>query len=131
VDPPVVTVTTNYTGANADIMESQVTEVLEESINGIAGIRTLSSISGDGRSTITVEFELDVDMEAAANDVRDRVAQALRNLPPDVDPPIVAKSDADANPILSMTIQSDQRSLLELSEIANNYFKERLQTIPG
>lgn len=131
VDPPVVTVTTNYTGANADIMESQVTEPLEESINGIAGIRSLTSISGDGRSTITVEFELDVDMEAAANDVRDRVARSLRNLPPDVDPPIVAKSDADANPILSMTIQSDQRNLLELSEIANNYFKERLQTIPG
>ncbi len=131
VDPPVVTVTTNYTGANADIMESQVTEPLEESINGIEGIRTLTSISGDGRSTITVEFELNVNMEAAANDVRDRVARARNNLPADVDPPIVVKSDADANPILSMTIQSDQRSLMELSEIANNQFKERLQTIPG
>ncbi len=131
VDPPVITVTSNYTGANADIMESQVTEPLEESINGIAGIRSLTSVSSDGRSTITVEFELDVDLEAAANDVRDRVSRAIRNLPPDVEPPIVVKSDADASPILSMTIQSDQRTLLELSEIANDHFKERLQTIPG
>ncbi|MBP8822315.1 MAG: efflux RND transporter permease subunit [Flavobacteriales bacterium] len=131
VDPPIITVTTNYTGANADIIESQITEILEESINGIAGIRTLNSISSDGRSTITVEFGLDVDLEAAANDVRDRVSRAVRNLPPDADPPIVAKSDADSSPILSMTIQSDQRSLLELSDLATNVFKERLQTIPG
>ncbi|MBX2984275.1 MAG: efflux RND transporter permease subunit [Flavobacteriales bacterium] len=131
VDPPVITVTTNYTGANADIMESQVTEVLEESINGISGIRSLTSISSDGRSNITVEFELDVDLEAAANDVRDRVSRAIRNLPPDVDPPITVKSDADAGSIVSMTIQSDQRDLLELTDIAINQFKERLQTIPG
>ena len=131
VDPPIITVTTNYVGANADIVESQITELLEESINGIAGIRTLTSVSSDGRSTITVEFELDVDLEAAANDVRDRVSRSLRNLPADVDPPIVAKSDADSNPILSMTIQSDQRNMLELTQIANDVFKERLQTIPG
>ena len=131
VDPPIITVTTNYTGANADIIESQITEILEESINGIAGIRTLSSISSDGRSTITVEFNLDVDLEAAANDVRDRVSQAVRNLPNDADPPIVTKSDADSSPIISMTIQSDQRSLLELTDLATNVFKERLQTIPG
>lgn len=131
VDPPIITVTTNYIGANADIIESQITEILEESINGIAGIRSLSSISSDGRSNITVEFELDVDLEAAANDVRDRVSQAVRNLPQDCDPPIVAKSSADASPIVSLTIQSDERSLLELSQIANDIFKERLQTIPG
>ncbi|MBK7753161.1 MAG: efflux RND transporter permease subunit [Flavobacteriales bacterium] len=131
VDPPIITVTTNYVGANADIIESQITEVLEESINGIAGIRTLTSVSSDGRSTITVEFELDVDLEAAANDVRDRVSRSLKNLPLDVEPPIVAKSDADSNPIVSMTIQSDQRNLLELSQIANDVFKERLQTIAG
>ncbi len=131
VDPPVVTVTTNYTGANADVMESQITEILEESVNGIAGIRSISSISTDGRSTITVEFELGIDMEAAANDVRDRVSRAIRRLPPDVDPPVVVKSDADAFPILSMTIQSPNRNMLELSDIANRLFKERLQTIPG
>ncbi|MCC6937811.1 MAG: efflux RND transporter permease subunit [Flavobacteriales bacterium] len=131
VDPPVITVTTNYVGANADIIESQITEVLEEQINGIAGIRNLTSVSSDGRSTITVEFELDVDLEAAANDVRDRVSGSLRDLPTDVDPPIVAKSDADSSPIVAMTVQSDQRSMLELSQIANDVFKERLQTIPG
>ncbi len=131
VDPPIITVTTNYTGANADIIESQITEPLEESINGISGIKTLSSTSSDGRSTITVEFDLSVDLEAAANDVRDRVSRAVRNLPLDADPPIVVKSDADADAILSITVQSDQRSLLELTEIGNNIFKERLQTIPG
>jgi multidrug efflux pump len=131
VDPPIITVTTNYTGANADIIESQVTEPLEESINGIAGIRSLTSTSSDGRSTISVEFELDVDLEAAANDVRDRVSRAIKTLPPDVDPPITVKSDADASSIVAMTIQSDQRSLLELTDIATNQFKERLQTIPG
>ncbi|MCB0293553.1 MAG: efflux RND transporter permease subunit, partial [Calditrichaeota bacterium] len=131
VDPPVITVTTNYVGANADIIEKQITEVLEESINGIAGITSLTSVSADGRSTVTVEFDLDMDLEAAANDVRDRVSQAVRNLPTDADPPIVVKSNADSSPILSMTMQSDQRSMLELSEIANNNFKERLQTIPG
>jgi hydrophobe/amphiphile efflux-1 (HAE1) family protein len=131
IDPPVVTVTTNYPGANADIIESQITESLEESVNGIDGIKTLTSISSDGRSTITVEFELSVDMEAAANDVRDKVSRAVRNLPPDADPPIVQKSDADAETILSISVQSDKRTLLELSEIGNNMFKERLQTVPG
>lgn len=131
VDPPVVTVMTNYTGANADVIESQITEPLEESINGIAGIRSLTSVSSDGRSTITVEFELGIDMEAAANDVRDRVSRAMRNLPPDTDPPIVIKSDADATAILSLTIQSESRDLMELSDIASTLFKERLQTIPG
>ncbi len=131
VDPPVVTVTTNYIGANADVIESQITEPLEESINGIAGIRSLTSISSDGRSNITVEFELGVDMEAAANDVRDRVSRAIRSIPPDTDPPIVSKSDADANPIFAITLQSNARNLMELSDIANNVFKERLQTIPG
>lgn len=131
VDPPVVTVQTNYTGANADVIESQITEPLEESINGIAGIRSITSISSDGRSTITVEFELGVDMEAASNDVRDRVSRAVRNIPPDTDPPIVTKSDADANPIFALTLRSSARDLMELSDIANNVFKERLQTIPG
>jgi multidrug efflux pump len=131
VDPPIVTVTTTYPGANAEVIESQITEPLEESINGIAGIRTLSSQSRDGSSNISVEFEIGTDMEAAANDVRDRVSRAIRNLPPDVDPPRIVKSDADANPIYILTLQSDKRNLLELSEIANNFFKERLQTIPG
>src|SRR5512137_1227462 len=112
VDPPVITVSTSYVGANADVIESQITEPLEESINGIAGIRSLSSISSDGRSNITVEFELGVDMEAAANDVRDRVSRAIRNLPVDTDPPIVTKSDADASPIVVITLQSSTRDLM-------------------
>lgn len=131
VDAPIVTVQTNYTGANADVIEAQITEPLEESINGISGINSLTSTSADGRSTIRVEFELGVDMDVAANDVRDRVSRAGRNLPPDVDPPVISKSDADASPILSVTIQSDRHTLLELSAIANDVFKERLQTIPG
>ncbi|MBU3742834.1 MAG: efflux RND transporter permease subunit, partial [Candidatus Kapabacteria bacterium] len=131
VDPPIVNVTTTYVGANAEVMESQITEPLEESINGIAGIRSLTSTSADGRSTIVVEFDLGEDLEAATNDVRDRVARAQRNLPPDCDPPIVAKQDANSNAIIVATVQSDTRKLNELSEIANNVFKERLQTIPG
>src|SRR5690606_14060806 len=131
VDPPIITVSTTYVGANADVIESQITEPIEESVNGIAGIRSLTSVSRDGRSSITVEFDLDVDLEAAANDVRDRVSRAIRNLPPDVEVPIVTKADADATPIVFMSVKSDTRNLLELSELANNVFKERFQTIPG
>jgi len=131
VDPPIITVATNYRGANAEVIETQITEPLEESINGIAGIRSITSVSRDGRSTITVEFELGVDLEQAANDVRDRVSRAMANLPPDVDPPIVTKADADAQPIVFLNVKSDRRNLLELTRIAEELFKERLQTIPG
>lgn len=131
VDPPIVTVSTNYVGASADVIESQITEPLEESINGIAGIRTLTSVSREGRSTITVEFDLDVDMEAATNDVRDRVSRAMRLLPPDVDNPIVSKADADSSPIVFLSVSSDVRNPLEVSEIANTLIRERMQTIPG
>ncbi|MCC5923092.1 MAG: efflux RND transporter permease subunit [Crocinitomicaceae bacterium] len=131
VDPPIITVTTNYVGANADIIESQITERLEEAISEVQGIKTLSSISSDGRSTITVEFDLGMDLDNAANDIRDKVAGAVRNIPQDADPPIVAKSDADAETIFSLTVQSSSKSLLELTELGNNVFKERLQTIPG
>jgi multidrug efflux pump len=131
VDPPIVTVSTNYIGANADVIESQITEPLEESVNGIAGIRTLTSVSREGRSTITVEFELEVDLETAANDVRDRVSRAQGNLPADADPPTVTKADADASPIVFLNVDSDRRDLLDLSAIADNIFKEQLQTIPG
>ena len=131
VDPPMITVSTSYVGANADVIESQITEPLEESLNGVSGIRSLVSSSSEGRSNIRVEFELGIDLEAAANDVRDRVSRAIRSLPPDTDPPVVAKADADASPIISITVRSDRRDPLELSQIANNDIKERLQTIPG
>ncbi len=131
IDPPIITVSTGYVGANADVIESQITEPLEEQINGIAGIRSLTSTSRDGRSQITVEFDVSIDLEAAANDVRDRVSIARSRLPQDVDPPTVAKADADAVPIVFLNVKSDKRNLLQLSDIAQNIFKERLQTING
>ena len=131
VDPPIVTVTTNYTGSSADIIESQITEPLEEEINSVNGIKTMSSISADGRSTIKIEFDLGMNMDNAANDIRDKVSQAIRNLPPDSDPPIVQKSDADSQTIFALTVQSEKRSLLELSDIGLNIFKEQLQTVKG
>ena len=131
IDPPIITVSTNYVGANADVIESQITEPLEEQINGIAGIRSLTSVSRDGRSSITVEFDVSIDLEAAANDVRDRVSIARSRLPQDIDPPTVSKADADAIPIIFLNVKSDKRNLLALTDIAQNIFKERLQTIPG
>jgi multidrug efflux pump len=131
VDPPIINVQTSYPGANSDVIETQITEPLEQSINGIPGIRSLTSISSQGMSNITVEFELSIDMETAANDTRDKVSQAQRQLPQDCDPPVVAKADADANPIMLVTIESDKRSLLELSEVAELTIKEQLQTISG
>lgn len=131
VDPPIITVSTSYIGANADVIESQITEPLEDQINGIAGIKNLTSVSREGRSTVTVEFDLDIDLETAASDVRARVSRAVGNLPPDADPPVVTKADADARPIVFFNIKSDSRNLLQLSDIAENYFKERVQTIPG
>lgn len=131
VDNPIITVHTSYTGANADVIESQITEPLEQQINGIAGIRSLTSRSQQGSSYITIEFELDVDLETAANDVRDKVSRAQRYLPKDCDPPTVTKQDADASPIMQITVQSSTRSLLEISEIASLSIKERLQSIPN
>lgn len=130
VDNPVISVTCSYAGANADVIENQITEPLEQNINGIPGIRSLTSVSQQGQCRITVEFELSVDLETAANDVRDKVSRAQRFLPKDCDPPTVAKSDADAMPIMMVAISSDKRSLLELSEIADLTVKEQLQTIP-
>ncbi|WP_419510267.1 efflux RND transporter permease subunit [Alistipes sp.] len=129
VDNPIISVSCSYPGANADVIENQITEPLEQNINGIPGIRSMSSVSRQGQSRITVEFELSVDLETAANDVRDKVSRAQRFLPRDCDPPTVTKADADATPILMVTIQSDKRSLLELSEIADLTVKEQLQTI--
>ena len=132
IDPPIITVKTNYAGANADVIESQITEPLEKVLNGIEGVRTISSASNQGSSTITVEFNLDANIEAAANDVRDKVSQAVRQLPQDIDGlPTVTKSDANSDAILSMTIQSDSKNQLELSAFAENVIAERLQTIPG
>ncbi len=131
VDPPVISVTTNYPGANSDVIETQITEPLEQSLNGIEGIEVIRSESQEQSSRITIEFDLDRDLEAAANDVRDRVSSAQRNLPPDVENPVVRKADADAMPIIFMFVQSDTKNIMEVTEYANNVIKERLQTITG
>jgi multidrug efflux pump len=132
IDPPVITVRTNYTGANADVIESQITEPLEKAINGIEGIRTISSASNQGSSIITVEFNIGSNLEASANDVRDKVSQAVRLLPQDIDaPPVVTKSDANSDAIISMTVQSNTRNQLEVCDYATNVLLEKLQTIPG
>jgi len=132
IDPPNVNVQTNYAGANADIIESQITEPLEKSINGIAGIKNITSSSSVGVSSINIEFHLGTDLEAAANDVRDKVSQAVRSLPQDLtSPPVVSKADANADAIISMTVQSNSRNPLQITEYANNNLLERLQTIPG
>lgn len=132
IDPPVITVRTNYTGANADVIESQITEPLEKAINGVEGIRTISSSSNQGSSIITVEFNLGANLEAAANDVRDKVSQGIRLLPQDIDaPPVVTKADANSDAIISMTVQSNTRNQLQVSDYASNVLLEKLQTIPG
>lgn len=132
IDPAQISIRTNYTGANADIIESQITEPLEKAINSIDGIKNITSSSNQGSSNITVEFNLDKDLEAAANDVRDKVSQAVRSLPQDIDsPPIVSKADANSEAIISMTVQSDSRNALELSDYAENIIGQRLETIPG
>jgi multidrug efflux pump len=132
IDPPIITVRTSYTGANAEIIESQITEPLEKAINGIAGIRSISSSSNLGNSSISVEFNLDEDLESAANDVRDKVSQAVRSLPQDIDaPPVVSKADANSDAIISMTVQSDTKNIIEISDYGENVLLEKLQTIPG
>ncbi|MBL9022520.1 MAG: efflux RND transporter permease subunit [Myxococcales bacterium] len=131
VDPPVVTVTTTYPGANPDVVDSQITEPLEQALSGIPGVRTMSSTSRDGTSAIRLEFDLSVDLEAAANDVRDKVSGAVGRLPIDADPPVVEKADADSSPVVFLTVRSDTKDILEVSNVADTLIKERVQTIPG
>ena len=131
VDSPIITVRTTYSGANAAVVETEVTEILEASINSASGIKSLTSTSSDGNSTIRAEFEVGTDLEAAANDIRDRVSRVERKLPDAADAPVVYKSDSDSDPILIASLLSDVRDAMELSEIASNQVKERLQTIPG
>jgi len=132
IDPPVVNVRASYVGANAEIIEQQVTEPLEKAVNGVEGVKNITSSSSQGSCNINVEFELGVDLERAANDVREKVSQVSGQLPQDIDaPPTVAKQDSDSEPIIYMQMQSSRRTLLELSDLAENIVQERLQTIPG
>lgn len=131
IDPPNITIRTNYTGANSDIIESQITEPIEKAVNGIQGIRTITSSSNQGSSVVTVEFNLDVDLDAAASDVRDKVGQALRQLPADIDaPPVISKADASGDVIIILAVQSQEKTMLELSDFAENVLQEKFQTIP-
>ncbi len=132
LDPPNISVRTSYPGANAEIIETQITEPLEKAVNGIAGIKNITSQSSQGSSNISVEFVLGSNLEEAANDVRDKVSQALRSLPTDLDaPPVVSKADASNDPVVILLMQSDLRNSLQITEFANNNIVERLQTIPG
>src|SRR5213075_709803 len=132
IDPAVINVRTSYVGASADIIEQQITEPLEKAINGVQGVKNITSNSAQGSSNITVEFELNVDLEKAANDVRDKVSQAIGNLPQDIDsPPIVTKADSDSDPIIFIPLQSEKKGLMQLTDFAENVIQERLQTIPG
>jgi multidrug efflux pump len=131
VQTPVISVTTSLRGANAAVIETQVTEPIEESVNAIDGIRSITSISNQGRSTVRVEFDLGADLDAAAADVRDRVSRVRGRIPDEVEEPVISKSNADGDPVIFLNLSSTQYDLLELSEIADNFFAERLQTIDG
>src|SRR5690625_1586131 len=131
VDPPVITVSTSYTGASSDVVEREITEPLEDQINAVSGIRTLTSTSMEGRSEIRVEFNINTDIEVAANDVRDRVSRALGDLPDDANPPSIRKEDADSDPILLVNLHSDIRDRLELTQYARNIFREQLRIVDG
>ncbi len=132
LDPPNINVRTSYPGANAEIIETQITEPLEKAINSIAGIENITSRSSQGSSNITVEFKLGTNLEEAANDVRDKVSQAQRSLPTDLDaPPVVSKADASNDPVMIMLLQSEIRNSLELTEFATNNLVEKIQTVPG
>lgn len=131
IDEPIVTVTTTYPGASAEIMESQVTQPLEDSLSGIEGIEYITSSSREERSQITVTFNIDRDVDIAANDVRDRVGRSRDELPDEVDEPITAKVEADAQPIIYIAFSSDRASVLEVSDYADRFVKDKLQILPG
>src|SRR6188768_381235 len=130
VDPPTISITTAYPGAAAEVVRAQISEPIEEALNTVAGIQTLTSTSREGASQVSAEFSLDTNLETAASDVRDQLARAVRYLPPDVNPPILNKSDADSTPVFGLALASATRSQLELGAFANT-LKERLQTVPG
>ena len=131
VDPPIVSVTTVLPGANPQVVESAVTDILEEELSTVEGLRTLTSSSGEGVSNITLEFNLDRDVEASAQDTRDKVARIRERLPEDVEEPVVAKQDADAQPFFWLALSGQNYDLLQLSDLGDRLVKSRLQTLPG
>ncbi|HEY7638384.1 MAG TPA: efflux RND transporter permease subunit [Steroidobacteraceae bacterium] len=131
VQPPIVSIDTVYTGASASVVESKITQVIENQIAGLEGVDTLRSSSMDERSRITIEFSLDRDIESAANDVRDRVSRVLNNLPEEAEPPEVSKVDTTSDAILWMNLESDRRSQLELTDYAQRYLVDRFSVVKG
>ncbi|MDP3740267.1 MAG: efflux RND transporter permease subunit [Hyphomonadaceae bacterium] len=131
IDPPIVSVRTNYTGASANVVETRITEVIEDRISGVEGIRFINSSSQDGQSNITIEFDISRDMDSAANDVRDRVSGILRQLPQEADPPDVQKADASEETVLWLRVASDKRTPLELTDYAERYLVDRFSSIDG
>jgi multidrug efflux pump len=131
VDPPVVSISTTYRGASAEVIEDRITQVIERQISGIQGIDRVNSSSRDGRSNINISFLLDRDLDAAANDVRDAVSRVAANLPDQADPPQIAKANADASPIMFVSFASTTMNRLQLSDYAQRYLVERFSTIPG
>lgn len=131
VDPPVVSVNTNYAGASAEVIESRITEPIEQQIAGIQGVERINSTSRDGRSNVNIEFSLDRNIDDAANDVRDRVSRVVGNLPDQADPPEVAKADSDSQPIIILFLRSTSLNRLELTDYADRYLLDRLATVPG
>src|SRR6478672_5404338 len=131
VDPPIVSVSTALPGANPQVVESAVTDILEEELSTVEGLRTLTSSSQEGFSNITLEFNLDRNVEAAAQDTRDKVARVRERLPEDVEEPVVAKEDADAQPFFWLALSGENYDLLQLSDIGDRLVKSRLQSLPG
>ena len=131
VDPPIVSVNTSYAGASAEVIESRITEPIEQRIAGIQGVERINSTSRDGRSSVRIEFSLDRDIDSAANDVRDRISRVLGNLPDQADPPEVAKADTNGQPIMILFLRSSQMDRLALTDYADRYLIDRLATVPG
>ncbi|MBS9405247.1 efflux RND transporter permease subunit [Halomonas sp. TRM85114] len=131
IDPPVVGIDTRYPGASASVVETRITQVLEDRISGVAGIEVISSSSEDGRSSINVEFGLDMDIDAAANDIRDRISGSLDNLPQEADPPEVQKADSSSDVVVWLSLTGDGYDMAELTDYANRYLVDRFSVLPG
>ncbi|RPI61538.1 MAG: efflux RND transporter permease subunit, partial [Lysobacterales bacterium] len=131
IDRPTVTVTTAYRGASAAIIETKITQIIEDSVAGIEGILKIESDSEDERSQVRIEFDVNRDVDAAANDVRDRVARVMRGLPSEADPPQIVKADANADSVVTLAFSSDSISMLELTDYAERNIVDRMSTVPG
>ena len=131
ISPPIISATVTYPGASAEVVESRITQILESEVSGIEGVKSIDSKSVDGMSSISVEFSLDRDIDGAANDVRDRIGRVVWRLPDEVDTPVISKQDADAQPILYINLIGPNMSLMELTDYAERYIRDRLAITPG